>query len=88
MACGLPVIASDLPANRQWIDSRGGWIVPVRDIDALAHALVDAHDHASAALAKGQHNRERVLNEASRTQQMDLAWAVYQRLLAGRGVRA
>lgn len=88
MACGLPVIASDLPANRQWIDSRGGWIVPVRDIDALAQALVDAHDHASAALAKGQHNRQRVLNEASRTQQMDLAWAVYQRLLAGRGDRA
>ena len=32
--------------------------------------------------------RQRVLNEASRTQQMDLAWAVYQRLLAGRGGRA
>lgn len=86
MACGLPVIASDLPANRQWLDERGGWIVPVRDIDAMAQALVQAHDHAGDALARGQHNRQRVLAEASRRQQMDLAWAVYERLLqAGKG---
>jgi glycosyltransferase involved in cell wall biosynthesis len=81
MACGLPIIASDLPANRQWIDERGGWLVPVRDITALTQALIDVHDNAASALAKGQHNRQLVVAQASRNQQMDVAWAMYERLV-------
>jgi glycosyltransferase involved in cell wall biosynthesis len=83
MACGLPIIATDLPANRQWVDERGGWIVAVRDIDALTHAFTDVHDNAEQATAKGQHNRQLVLAKASRQQQMDVAWQVYERLLKG-----
>ena len=45
MACGLPIVASDLPANRQWVDERGGCIVPVRDAQALSQALQQLHDH-------------------------------------------
>lgn len=81
MACGLPVIASDLPANRQWIDPAGGWIVPVRDIDALTRALLAAHDDPAAAVARGAHNRERVLRDASRRAQMDRMWQLYQQVL-------
>jgi glycosyltransferase involved in cell wall biosynthesis len=53
MACGLPIIASDLPANRQWIDAQGGWIVTVRDVDALTQALLQAHDHPEQAAQMG-----------------------------------
>lgn len=81
MACGLPIIASDLPANRQWIDDKGGWIVPVRDVDAVTQALVTAYDHPMQAAQMGQHNRKRIERDASRRGQMDAMWRLYQKLL-------
>lgn len=81
MACGLPIIASDLPANRQWIDDKGGWIVPVRDVDAVTQALVTAYDHPMQAAQMGLHNRERIERDASRRGQMDAMWRLYQKLL-------
>jgi glycosyltransferase involved in cell wall biosynthesis len=81
MACGLPVIASDLPANRQWIDEQGGWIVPVRDVDAVTQALVQAYDHPAQAAHMGEHNRARIERDASRRGQMDAMWRLYLKLL-------
>jgi glycosyltransferase involved in cell wall biosynthesis len=81
MACGLPVIATDLPANRQWIDSRGGALVPVGEVEALTQALLHVFDQPELALAMGAHNRARVEREASRRGQMDAVWRLYQKLL-------
>lgn len=81
MACGLPVLASDLPANRQWVDEQGGWVVPVRDAQALTQALLLAHDHPAQSAQMGLHNRERIERDASRRGQMDAMWRLYQRLL-------
>lgn len=81
MACGLPVLASDLPANRQWVNEQGGWIVPVRDAQALAQALLLAHDHPEQSAQMGLHNRERIERDASRRGQMDTMWRLYQKLL-------
>jgi glycosyltransferase involved in cell wall biosynthesis len=81
MACGLPIIATDLPANRQWIDERGGWIVPVRDVDAVTQALVAAYDQPAQSAQMGEHNRERIEREASRRGQMDAMWQLYVKLL-------
>jgi len=81
MACGLPLIASDLPANRQWLDERGGWVVPVRDVDALTQALVQAHDQPQLAAQMGAFNRDRIEREASRRGQMDAMWRLYLKLL-------
>ncbi|WP_290902548.1 glycosyltransferase [Aquabacterium sp.] len=81
MACGLPVLASDLPANRQWVDEQGGWVVPVRDAQALTQALLLAHDHPEQSARMGLHNRERIERDASRRGQMDAMWRLYQRLL-------
>ena len=82
MACALPIIATDLPANRQWIDEKGGWVVPVRDVDAVTQALVAAYDQPALSAQMGQHNRERVERDASRRGQMDAMWRLYQKLLA------
>jgi glycosyltransferase involved in cell wall biosynthesis len=81
MACGLPVIASDLPANRQWLDERGGWVVPVRDVDAVTQALVNAYDQPMQAAQMGEHNRARIERDASRRGQMDAMWRLYLKLL-------
>ena len=82
MACGLPIIATDLPANRQWVDAgKGGWLVPVRDVDALTQSLLQAFDHPEQLQQMGAYNRERIEREASRRGQMDAMWRMYQKLL-------
>ncbi|MDI1257724.1 glycosyltransferase family 4 protein [Aquabacterium sp.] len=82
MACGLPIIATDLPANRQWVTERGGWIVPVRDVDAVAQALLTAYDHPERLAQMGAHNRDLIERQASRRGQMDAMWRLYEKLLA------
>jgi len=40
MAMGLPVVASDIPANREWIaDGQSGWLFPAGDPEALAGVI-------------------------------------------------
>ena len=41
MACGIPVIASDLPSLREWIkNGENGILVPTRDEQVLADAII------------------------------------------------
>lgn len=80
MACGLPVVASDLPANRQWIAADSGLIVPARDASALAAALLRLHDEPDFARAQGRRNRELALQRASRRVQMDRMAGLYESL--------
>lgn len=82
MSCGLAVVASDLPANRQWVDAAGGLLVPAGDAEALARALQSLWRDRAALPAMGAHNREVVLQRASRRQHMDRMFALYQSILA------
>jgi glycosyltransferase involved in cell wall biosynthesis len=76
MACGLPVLASDLPANRQWLHA--ALLVPRGDDAALAAGLQRLHDDPAWASAQGARNRATVLAQASRRQQMDRMRALYE----------
>jgi glycosyltransferase involved in cell wall biosynthesis len=43
MSMGLPVVASDIPANKEWIaDGQSGWLFPVGNADGLEKALKKA----------------------------------------------
>jgi glycosyltransferase involved in cell wall biosynthesis len=43
MACGRPVLVSDIPGNREWVqDGANGWLFPDGDENALAQAIVNA----------------------------------------------
>lgn len=43
LATGLPVVVSDLPGNREWVDPQiGAWLSPVGARKACADALVEA----------------------------------------------
>lgn len=79
MACGLAVVASALPANRQWLPAEA--LVAVDDVDALSAALarLQQDDAMTAAWAAG--NAERMRRDGSRDTQMDRADALYRRLL-------
>ncbi len=40
LACGLPCLVSDIPANKEWVtDGVNGWLFPDGDVDALAAAI-------------------------------------------------
>ena len=43
MACGRPVLVSDIPGNREWVQQgENGWLFPEGDEKALAQAIVQA----------------------------------------------
>ncbi len=81
MACGLPVVASDLPANRQWLDP--ALLVPTQDASALAARLLHLHDDPAMAHGQGQRNLQRVLQGASQRVQMDRMADLYRSLRPG-----
>jgi glycosyltransferase involved in cell wall biosynthesis len=83
MACGVAVVASDLPANRQWVTPEGGRLVAPRDAAALAQALLALWRDPARLTAMGAFNREQVLHRASRKQQMDRMFDLYEKLLRG-----
>ena len=43
MACGLPVIVTDCCGSAEWVrPGETGWVVPGRNVEALARALEEA----------------------------------------------
>jgi glycosyltransferase involved in cell wall biosynthesis len=57
MACGCPLVVSDIPAHRAFLDERTARLVPPRDAAALARAVADALDHPAGAMARAARAR-------------------------------
>lgn len=85
MAMGLPVVVSDLAANRQWVDNKSGFVVPRRDVDAIVTALLALADDPNLRKEMGERNRFKIEKEASRKAEMDRMATVYRRLLVEKG---
>jgi glycosyltransferase involved in cell wall biosynthesis len=79
MACGLAVVASDLPANRQWLPPEA--LVAVDDLDALTALLARLRTEDALAARWAADNAERMRRDGSRDAQMNRADALYRRLL-------
>jgi glycosyltransferase involved in cell wall biosynthesis/O-antigen/teichoic acid export membrane protein len=52
MACGCPLVVSDIPAHREFLDERSAWLVPAGDAAALAAAVGEALDCRAQAAAR------------------------------------
>ena len=82
MACGLPVIVSDLPANREWVkDGWNGYIVPTRDEKALADAIVNLLMDGEKRKIFGKRNYELVKEKADYEKNMKIMEELYESLL-------
>ena len=65
MACGLPVVVSDIPGNREWVQPGAqGWWFPDGDAHALADVLVDATKRPERLKGMGRRNRRVVERRA------------------------
>jgi|WetSurMetagenome_2_1015567.scaffolds.fasta_scaffold24405_2 L-malate glycosyltransferase len=82
MACGLPVIVSDLPANHEWItDGWNGFIIPVRDPEKLAEAILQLIENPDLMRLFGKRNAQIVRDRADREKQMAHMEGLYKQLL-------
>lgn len=79
MASGLAVVASQLDANRHWVEPQ--WLVPAGDAVALAERLEVLVTDDVAAQAAGERNAARMANDGDRAVQMDRMHALYQQQL-------
>jgi glycosyltransferase involved in cell wall biosynthesis len=70
-AAGLPVIASDLPANREWIEAgQGGILIPPGDETLLANAMIELARHPIRMQEWGKRNRRIVEERGNRQTEM------------------
>ena len=59
MACGIPVLVSDIPGNREWVEhGRNGWLFPDGDSNALAETIREALAQRSRLPEMGSAARE------------------------------
>ena len=79
MACGLAVVASELQANRHWIDAE--WLVAAGDATALAARLEALIANDAIAEQAGLQNAARIAQDGDRAVQMNRMHALYQQLL-------
>lgn len=57
LACGLPVLVSDIPGNREWIGNEpdgAGWLFRDGDADALARGIIRAYTLRGESQARAQ----------------------------------
>ena len=63
LACGLPCLVSDIPANKEWVfEDQNGWLFPDGDADILAAKILAAIEKR-ASLAKIAQNARAVAEE-------------------------
>lgn len=63
-ACALPLVTTDVPGCREVVHHEiDGLLVPVKDADALAHAIKQLHQNTSWAEQLGLAARERAIAE-------------------------
>ena len=58
LACGLPCLVSDIPANKEWVtEGENGWLFRDGDADDLAAKILQAIEKRDALAAIGQNAR-------------------------------
>ena len=83
MAAGVPVVASDIPGNRDLVlPGETGYLVPVGDRAALATRANELLDNPERARAMGEAGRRRALDEFSVPRMIERFVTLYRELLA------
>jgi glycosyltransferase involved in cell wall biosynthesis len=81
-ACALPLVTTDVPGCREVVsDGIDGLLVPVRDGDALAQAIVQLQDDPELALRLGEAARAKAHAEFDERIVIQRTMDVYRELL-------
>lgn len=81
-AAGRPIVTTDVPGCREAVrDGDNGYLVPARNVDALAGAIARLLEDADARARMGVRSREIAESEFGIEQVVEATLAVYDRLL-------
>lgn len=80
MSCGMPVVVSDVPANRQWVSPEGGVVLDGDTVASLARALCMLRDDPARSARMGAHNRALIEARGASAVQMDRMAGLYRDL--------
>ena len=80
MACGLPCIATDVGANGDMLEDKGGIIVPVKNVDAIIDAFEKLEDN-NIRKDISNWNIEKVKNNYTRTSVLDEIMDIYNKMV-------
>ncbi len=86
MACGVPIVAADLPAYREWITN--GWnglLVPARDVELLAQAIILLLGNEELRQVFSQRSYSIVAERADHRQAMKAIEDMYRLLIERHG---
>jgi glycosyltransferase involved in cell wall biosynthesis len=84
LACGLPALVSDIPGNREWIESGlQGWLFPDGDVEALARAMLSAVDKRQRLPEMGRAARQLAEERADWSVNFKQLLRAYDLALAG-----
>jgi glycosyltransferase involved in cell wall biosynthesis len=84
MASGVPVVATDFGGPPFIVHPGGGRIVPMRDVEKLAAALIEIVSNRELQKSMGEFNRRRVEAEFDWSRSLDRMEIVYQHVLEQR----
>lgn len=82
MACGVPVVATDVPGSRDILSkSQAGYLAPYADIDAITVFVTTFLDSPNLGLASGEAGRRMAVNQYSKAIWTQRLTSFYQQVL-------
>jgi glycosyltransferase involved in cell wall biosynthesis len=84
MSCGLPVLCSTNTGGPDVLtDGREGFIVPIRDVQAIKERILFLYEHQDICAEMGQRAQARAASALSWDDYGDRMYSMFERLLAG-----
>jgi L-malate glycosyltransferase len=79
LACGLPCLVSDIPANKEWVfESQNGWLFPDGNADVLAAKILSALENRKLLPEIGVNARHTAEEKANWPKNVEKLLAAYQ----------
>ena len=82
MASGVPIVTTDAGGPPHIVREAGGRIIPVRNVERLADALLDVLSSTDLQQSMGAYNRKRAEQEFDWSRSLDRMENVYQQVLS------
>ena len=82
LACGLPVLVSDIPGNREWIvPGKNGWLFKTGNVNDLGNHLLQFDKESSEILAMKVENRKLAEERADWTRNFPVLLQAYEKAI-------
>jgi glycosyltransferase involved in cell wall biosynthesis len=82
LACGLPVLVSDIPANLEWVtDGQNGWVFPDGDVQSLTDGILMVADRRESLPEIGRAARRSAQERADWNKNVRKLFTAYEQVL-------